>query len=111
MYAEVPIDIKSIEPKLVLGLTKRQLLCGALAIIPGTLGFIFFNFLLGKDIAMYAAIALMIPGGILMIYKKNGMPAEQVAKTYVKWKMLHPQTYKAKVDKKNQQILKNRGII
>lgn len=111
MFANMPIDIKSIEPKLLLGLTKRQLICGAIAIIPASLGFLLFNFLLGKDIAMYAAIIFACPGFALMVYKKNGMPAEQVAKAYVKWKFLHPQIYKTKIDKKNKSILKRRGII
>lgn len=111
MYANMPIDIKSIEPKLVLGLTKRQLICGAIAIIPASLGFLLFNALIGKTIAMYASIILACPGFVLMIYKKNGMPAEEVAKAFVKWKMLHPFVYKTKLDKRNKVILKRRGII
>lgn len=111
MNALVPIDIKSIEPKLIFGLTKRQIICGAIGIIPVVPAYFLCNKFLGNSIALMVAIAFACPGFALIIYKKNGMPAEQILKAYAKWKLIHPQVYKTSVTKANKKILKKRGII
>ena len=112
MYADIPRDIKSVEPKRILGLTSRQLIMVGVSALVG----------LPVFAATYAALknptisvfALMLTAGPIFgvfLFKKDGIPAEQIIKDYLKWKFVHPQVRKYKTTKKNLSVAKERDVL
>ncbi len=75
---KVPKKLSTIKTKVIMNLTKRQLVCFAGA---GLIGFPFYlgiRDIVGQDLAVILMVGLMLPFFFFAIYEKNGFPAEKV---------------------------------
>ena len=78
MYISTPKDLSKIQPKLLLGLTKRQLICFGTAALIGAPFYFFTRNALGNSVSVLLMIIIMLPLFFLAMYQHDGMPAEKM---------------------------------
>ena len=78
MFISTPKDLSKIQPKLLLGLTKRQLICFGTAALIGAPFYFLTRNTLGNSIAVLLMIIVMLPLFFLAMYQHDGMPAEKM---------------------------------
>ena len=77
-YVSVPKDLTEVKTRLILNLTKRQVICFGAAAVIGVPLFLTFKGLLGNTGAMTVMVAAVIPAFFFAIYSKDGViPAEK----------------------------------
>lgn len=106
----IPTDLKKIQSKLLLGLTKRQLIGFGIGFIVGVLVFILFKNI-NLDVAMYALFFTTAPIIFATIYQKDNMYIEQWIKLMIEQKHLNPNKRHYKISKRNLKLAKERGLI
>jgi len=87
-YVPVPKDMSKVKNKIALGLTKRQLIgisCAAALGLPAF--FLLRN--ISMDIAMFAILIVGFPALFISMYERDGMPAEEWIKNWLKFKYLN----------------------
>ena len=89
-YVPVPKDLSKVKTKVVLNLTKRQLLCFAAALVVGLPLFFFLKGATGTSLAAFAMILVMLPCFLFAMYEKHGQPLETVIKNIVQTKFIRP---------------------
>lgn len=89
-YVPVPKDLSKVKTKVVLNLTKRQLLCFAAALIVGLPLFFLLRGATGTSLAAFAMILIMLPCFLFAMYEKHGQPLETVIKNIVQTKFVRP---------------------
>jgi hypothetical protein len=77
-FVPVPKDLTKVKSKLVLGLTKRQLVCFGSAALVGIPAYLFTRGAIGNSAAVLFMIGLMLPFFFLAMYEKDGRPAEKI---------------------------------
>ncbi len=82
-YVPVPKDLSKVKTKVVLNLTKRQLLCFAAALVVGLPLFFLLKGATGTSLAAFAMILVMLPCFLFAMYEKHGQPLETVIKNIV----------------------------
>lgn len=90
-YIPIQKDFSKVKNKVVLGLTKRQLICFALAGVAGIPTYILLKRVVPVDIAGLVMILVMLPFFLLALYEKNGQPLEEILKNIITEKYLRPQ--------------------
>ena len=90
-YIPVQKDFSKVKNKVALGLTKRQLLCFALAAMAGIPVYIFLKKVIAVDIAGVIMIIVMLPFFLFALYEKDGQPLEEVLKNVIKERYIRPQ--------------------
>lgn len=88
-YVSVPRDLTKVKSKIVMGLTKRQLICFGAAALIGVPAFFLLR-KLGNTLAMMGMIAIMMPLFLLAMFEKNGQPFEVVVKNILRQQYLRP---------------------
>lgn len=89
-YVRVPKDFAAIRPKLVMGLTARQLVAVALAVAVCLPLYFFVRPVLG-DFALWLMTLLAVPLFMLGFYKgKDGRPLEKVVTNYINVRYRRP---------------------
>ncbi len=89
-YVPVPKDLNAVKTKVLLNLTKRQLLCfGGGALIGVPLFFILKNHISSSSAAICMMI-VMLPAILLGLYEKNGQPLEKIIRNIVQVAFLRP---------------------
>lgn len=106
----IPMDLKQIQSKLFLGLTKRQLIGFSIGLVVGVLMFLMLKNI-SLESGMYGLFFTVAPILFATMYKRNNMYIEQWIKIYIEQNYLNPQKRYYKVSKKNLKIAKERGII
>jgi len=96
-YVPVPKDLTKIKTKVALNLTKRQLVCFAVAGLVGIPTYLFSRGTVGNSVAVILMIGLMLPFFFLAMYEKDGQPAEKVIRNFIRAK-LWPGTRPYKTD-------------
>jgi hypothetical protein len=86
-YVPVPKDLTKIKTKLVLNLTKRQLICFSLAGLVGFPTYLFSRGTIGNSVAVILMIGLMLPFFFLAMYEKDGQPAEKIIRNIIRAKL------------------------
>lgn len=89
-YVPVPKDLSKVKTKVALNLTKRQIICFALA---GACGFPFYfltKAAIGTDVAATLMVILMLPFFFLAMYEKDGFPAEKILLHIINQKFRRP---------------------
>jgi ABC-type uncharacterized transport system permease subunit len=77
-YVSVPKDMTEVKTRLIMNLTKRQVICFGAAAAVGVPLFLAFKEMLGNTGAMTLMIAAVIPAFFFAIYSKDGViPAEK----------------------------------
>ena len=89
-YVAVPKDLSKIKTKMMLNLTKRQLICfgaGAAVAVPT---YFLLKGPLGTTLAALLMMIVMVPAFLLGVYEKNGQPLELVVKSMASVMFLKP---------------------
>lgn len=90
LVVSVPKDLTHIKTKVVWNFTKRQLICGSMALVTGLPVFFIFKTAWGVNAAAYCMIFVMIPWFLLAMYEKHGQPLEMVIWQIIRQKFLRP---------------------
>ncbi|MBO4267265.1 MAG: PrgI family protein [Lachnospiraceae bacterium] len=90
-YIPIQKDFSKVKNKVALGLTKRQLLCFALAALAGIPSYILLKNVIATDIAGVIMIIVMLPFFLFALYEKDGQPLEEVLRNVIREKYLRPQ--------------------
>ena len=77
-YVTVPKDLTHIKSKVVFGLTKRQLICFAGALLVGVPLYFLARSYISNSAAALVMVFVMLPGFLLAMYERHGQPLEVV---------------------------------
>ncbi len=75
-YISVPRDLTKVKSKIVLGLTKRQLICFSVAALIGVPSFFLIKSVSEINVAVMGMMVIMMPIFFFAMYEKNGRPLE-----------------------------------
>lgn len=90
-YVPVPKDLSKIKTKVAFNLTKRQIVCFAVALIVGLPLFFLLKDSAGTSAASFVMIVVMLPCFLMAMYEKHGQPLEVVVKNIIQTKFVRPQ--------------------
>jgi len=77
-YVQIPKDLTKVKTKLMLGLTKRQIVCFGTAAAIGVPVFFLTKDALGNSAAVLLMMGLMLPAFFMAMYERDGQPAERI---------------------------------
>lgn len=83
-FVPVPKDLNRVKTKVMLNLTKRQLICFALGAAVGVPVYFLTKPSLGITTAAMLMVVLMLPFVFFALYEKDGQPAEKILSHVVK---------------------------
>ena len=89
-YVPVPKDLARVKSKVVFGLTRRQIICFALAAVISVPPYFLTRNVLGQTLAGLLLVVLALPFFLLAMYEKDGLPFEQVVRNILRVKWLLP---------------------
>lgn len=89
-FVNVPKDLSKVKTKVALNLTKRQLICFGVAAVMGIPTYIVTRGAIGNSAAALLMIGVMLPLFFIGIYEKDGMPAEVIARNYIRARFIWP---------------------
>ena len=89
-FVSVPKDLTKVKNKVVLNLTKRQLICLSAAAAIGLPFYFLTRELIGTTNAATGMVLLMLPAFLFAMYEKDGLPLEKILWTIVTVKFLKP---------------------
>lgn len=90
-YVSVPRDLTRVKSRIIMGLTKRQLICFGTAALIGVPAYFLLRKLGNNTLAMLGMIVIMMPLFLLAMFEKNGQPFEVVVKNILRQQFLRPQ--------------------
>jgi hypothetical protein len=96
-FVPVPKDLNKIKTKIVLGLTKRQLVCFSIAAAVGIPTYFLTRGTIGNSAALLLMIGLMLPAFFMAMYERDGQPAEKILRNMLRHR-LWPGTRSYKTD-------------
>lgn len=83
-FVPVPKDLNRVKTKVMFNLTKRQLICFAIAAAVGVPIFFIAKAKLELSVAAMIMVAVMLPFIFFALYEKDGQPAEKILGHVVK---------------------------
>ena len=89
-YVSVPKDLSTVKTKVVLNLTKRQLICFSAALAVGLPLFFLTKDSVGTSASSLLMIFSMLPLFMFALYEKHGQPLEVILKHYIEVRFLKP---------------------
>ena len=89
-YVNVPKDLTEVKTKVLFNLTKRQLVCFALAAVVGVPVFFLLRGTVGASASAIVMVALMLPFFLFAMYERNGQPLEKVVGNILRISFLRP---------------------
>lgn len=89
-YVPVTKDLSKIKTKVAFNLTKRQIVCFAVALIVGLPLFFLLKDSAGTSAASFVMIVVMLPCFLMAMYEKHGQPLEVVVKNIIQTKFVRP---------------------
>ena len=89
-FVSVPKDLTKIKNKVVLNLTKRQLVCLVAAAAVGLPFYFLTKNYIGTSNAATGMVLLMLPAFLFSMYEKDGMPLEKVLFNIINVKLKKP---------------------
>ena len=89
-YVQVPKDLSKVKTKVLFNLTRRQLLCFALAGITGVPFYLLTRHTLGTTLSALIMILIALPFFLLAMYEKDGRPLEKVIRDIVQMRFIRP---------------------
>ena len=87
-YVPVPKDLSKIKTKVAFNLTKRQIVCFAVALILGLPLFFLLKDSAGTSLAAFVMIVIMLPCFLMAMYEKHGQPLEIVIRNIIQTKFV-----------------------
>ena len=97
-YVSVPKDLSTVKTKVVLNLTKRQLICFSAALAVGLPLFFLTKDSVGTSASSLLMIFSMLPLFMFALYEKHGQPLEIILKHYIEVRFLNPKQRPYKTD-------------
>ena len=89
-FVSVPKDLTKIKNKVVLNLTKRQIVCLVAAAAVGLPFYFLTKKYIGTSNAATGMVLLMLPAFLFAMYEKDGMPLEKVLLNIINVKLKRP---------------------
>ncbi len=89
-YVPVPKDLNKVKTKVLLNLTKRQLVCFGGGALLGVPLFFLLKGPLGVSPAALCMVIVMLPFFLLAMYERNGQPLEVVFRNIIRVSFLRP---------------------
>lgn len=89
-FVSVPKDLTKIKNKVVLNLTKRQIVCLAIAVAVGLPFYFLTKKYIGTSNAATGMVLLMLPAFLFAMYEKDGLPLEKVLLNIINVKLKRP---------------------
>lgn len=89
-FVSVPKDLTKIKNKVVLNLTKRQLVCLVIAAAVGLPFYFLTKKYIGTSNAAMGMVLLMLPAFLFAMYEKDGMPLEKILFNIINVKFKKP---------------------
>ena len=89
-YVNVPKDLSKVKSKVLMNLTKRQLICFGGGALIGVPLFFLLRAPIGTSAAAMAMMIIMLPAFLLAMYERNGQPLEVVLKNMIRVCFLRP---------------------
>ena len=89
-YVPVPKDMNAVKTKVMLNLTKRQLICFSAGAVIGVPLFFLLKTHTGVSAAAICMVVVMLPFFLLAMYEKNGQPLEKIIRNIVQVCFLRP---------------------
>ena len=89
-FVSVPKDLTKIKNKVVLNLTKRQIVCLVIAAAVGLPFYFLTKKYIGTSNAATGMVLLMLPAFLFAMYEKDGMPLEKVLYNIINVKFKKP---------------------
>ena len=96
-FVSVPKDLTKIKNKVVLNLTKRQLVCLVAAAAVGLPFYFLTKNYIGTSNAATGMVILMLPAFLFAMYEKDGMPLEKILLNIINVKLKKPAVRKYEV--------------
>lgn len=91
-YVSVPKDLAKVKSKVLLNLTKRQLLCFGGGALIGVPLFFILKKAFGSSVATICMMLVLVPAMLFGLYEKNGQPLEKVLKQMILVCFIRPKT-------------------
>ena len=89
-FVSVPKDLTKIKNKVVLNLTRRQIICLTAAAAVGLPFYFFTRKYIGTSSAATGMVLLMLPAFLFAMYEKDGMPLERVLMNIIRVRCFQP---------------------
>ena len=89
-YTKIPKDLSRVRKKVALNLTKRQLICFAIAAASAGTAFFLLKGIIGNSAAGMMMIIVALPSFLVAMYEKDGQPFEKVLMNALKTFVLRP---------------------
>lgn len=89
-FVSVPKDLTKVKNKVVWNLTKRQLICVAIAAVMGLPFYFFARGAIGTSNAATGMALLMLPAFLFAMYEKDGLPLEKILFNRMNVKLRRP---------------------
>ena len=97
-FVSVPKDLTKVKNKVVLNLTKRQLLCLSIAAAVGLPFYFLTKDWIGTSNAATGMVILMVPAFLFAMYEKDGMPLEKILFHIIQVKLQRPAVRKYEIE-------------
>lgn len=97
-FVSVPKDLTKVKNKVVLNLTKRQLICLGIASAFGLPFYFLTKGYIGTSNAATGMVLLMLPAFLFAMYEKDGLPLEKILWNVVNVKLLNPAVRRYEVE-------------
>ncbi len=97
-YISVPRDLTKVKSKIVLGLTKRQLICFSVAALIGVPSFFLIKSVSEINVAVMGMMVIMMPIFFFAMYEKNGQPLEVILGHFILQVFIRPKKRPYKTD-------------
>lgn len=89
-YVPVPKDLSAVKTKVMLNLTRRQLICFGSGILIGVPLFFLVKSRSSISAASICMVLIMLPFFLLAMYEKNGLPLEKIIRNIARVYFLRP---------------------
>lgn len=89
-FVSVPKDLTKVKNKVVLNLTKRQIICLTIAAAIGLPFYFLTRNVIGTSNATTGMVLLMLPAFLFAMYEKDGLPLEKILWNIITVKILNP---------------------
>ncbi|MBP3470393.1 MAG: PrgI family protein [Lachnospiraceae bacterium] len=97
-FVSEPKDLTKVKNKVVLNLTKRQIICLVIAAAVGLPFYFLTKGYIGTSNAATGMVILMLPAFMFAMYEKDGLPLEKILWNIINVKFLKPSIRRYEVE-------------
>ena len=89
-FVTVPKDLTQVKNKVILNLTRRQLICFGIAAGVGFPFYFLTRSTIGSSNAATGMVLLMLPGFLFAMYEKDGLPLDKILRNSLMTRYIRP---------------------